>query len=232
MLAWPSRLVALAFFALPVSAQNSVQLMLSGEVRSDTGSAVDVEIAAKPMEGIPARSVVLHVTLLPRTSALDLALLLDARLSEAKIRHVAPAPASERTQATLFVEDVSRILVRVSDGLGAAIGLPLGGPASAELLAPLSRRGKGRLTFHGLTHDSRMHQRGTVDFGIDLDAETHATLAVERLSNACAEAHWLSERPTHETWRPALAYEGLDLVGTSFTLDSSAADWGLELRLP
>lgn len=230
MLAWPTRVFALALLALPVSAQGPVQLMLSGEVR-DTGGAIDIEIAVRASDTIPARSVSLHLALLPRTSALDVALLIDARLAEAKIRHVAPAPASERKQATLFVEDVTRVLVRVSDGLAASIGLPEGAPVSVELLQPLARRGKGSLRFHGLTHDARMRQRGTVDFSIDLDAETHATLAVERLSNACAEAHWLSERPSHETWKPSLAYEGLDLVGTSFTLDSSAADWGLDVRL-
>jgi len=99
------------------------------------------------------------------------------------------------------------------------------------LMPPLARSGKSRLSFKGVTNDARLRKRTVVEFGVDIPADTTPTLAVESMSNACARANWLSERPTHETWRPSAAFEGLELVGTSFTLDSSQADWGLELRL-
>jgi hypothetical protein len=121
--------------------------------------------------------------------------------------------------------------VRVGDGLHATIGLPEGAPASLQLLPPLARRGKGSFTFHGVTLDPRMRQRAALDFSVDLEADTTPIQAVESLANACARVHWLSERPNHETWKPSPSFEGLELVGTSFTLDTTAADWGIELRL-
>jgi len=226
-----SRLVALLLLALPASAEGTLQLMLSGRVENATGTSIDLEIAARGQDGADGPLVALRMALLPGTTAIDVAALLAARLGEWKIRHVAPAPASERGQATLFVEGVSRVLVRVGDGLHATIGLSEGAPVSLQLLEPLAKRGKGKLKFHGVTHDQRLRQRGVLDFSVDLEADTASIQAAELLGNACLRARWLSERPTHETWKPSPSFEGLDLVGTSFTLDSSAADWGLELRL-
>jgi len=232
MLAWSRRLVALVLLSLPASAQTQVQLQLSGEVKNENGGSIDIEIAVRASEGSEPQQVALHLALLGHTSALDVAMLLEARLTDAHIRHVAPAPSSERLQATLFVEGVSRVLLRASGGLGAAVGLPQSAPASVQLLPPLLQRGRGALKIHGLTQDLRLKERGVLDFKIDLDEETSPTSAGELLATACAQAHWLSERPTHETWKPATSFEGRDLIGTSFTLDASSADWGLELRMP
>ena len=232
MCSWFPRLVALVLLALPAAADGPLQLMLSGHVQSSTGTSIDLEFVVLAPDGAEPQLVSLHMSLLPNTTAIDVAALLDARLSAAKIRHVAPAPAGERAQATLFVDGVSRLLVRVGDGLHATIGLSEGAPASVQLLPPLARRGKGSFKFHGVTHDPRMRQRGVLDFSVELEADTAPIQALESIANACARANWLSERPSHETWKPAPAYEGLDLVGTSFTLDTSAADWGIELRLP
>jgi len=225
------RLAALLVLALPASAQGTVQLMLSGRVENATGTSIDLELATRGSDGAEAPLVSLHMALLPNTTAIDVAALLEARLGEWKVRHVAPAPASDRMQATLFVDGVSRVLVRVGDGLHASIGLPEGSPASVQLLEPLAKKGKGKFKFHGVTHDPRMRQRGVLDFSVDLEADTAPIEAVELLANACLRTHWLSERPSHETWKPSPSFEGLELVGTSFTLDTTAADWGLELRL-
>lgn len=232
MLPWFSRLAALVLLSLPAAAQSTVQLMLQGYVQTPGGASIDIEFAVRGADGSEAQLVSLHVALLQNTTAIDLATLLAARLSEAKIRHVAPAPASDRNRATLFVDGVSRVLVRVSDGLHATIGLPECAPTSVQLLPPLARRGGGSLDFHGVTNDARLRQRGAVDFSVGFEADTTPTLAVESLANACARANWLSERPSHETWKPSPSYEGLSLVGTSLSLDTAAADWGIELRLP
>jgi hypothetical protein len=232
MLSWTPRLAALVLFALPVSAQSTVQLMLDGFVTDRNGAAVDIEFAARGADGAELQPMALHMVLLPNTTAFDLVALLDARLGAAKIRHVAPAPVSDPNRATLFVEGVTRVQLRVSDGLRATIGLPEGAPSSVLLMPPLARSGKSSLLFHGITNDARLRKRGNVEFSVDFQPETTPTLAVESLANACARANWLSERPTHETWKPSPSFEGLELVGTSFTLDTTQADWGLELHLP
>ncbi len=231
MLSWTPRLAALVLLALPASAQSTVQLMLSGHV-FNTNSAIDVEFGARGPDGNEAQSVSLHMVLLRGTTAVDLAALLAARLGEAKIRHVAPAPAGDREQATLFVDGVTRVQVRVSDGLNATIGLPEGAPTSVQVLPPLTHSGQAKLYFHGVTNDARLRKRGALEFAVDLLADTTPTLAVESLSNACARANWLSERPSHETWKPSPSFEGVELVGTSFSMDTTQADWGIELRLP
>jgi hypothetical protein len=226
------RLAALVLLTLPVPAQSTVQLMLAGHVQNAKGTSVDVEFGVRNPEGGETTTVALHAALLQNTTAVDVAALLAARLSEAKIRHVAPATGSDRNQATLFVEGVTRVLVRAGDGLFATLGMTEGAPTSVLLLPPLAQPGKGRLVFRGTTQDARLRQRGSIEFGIDLLADTTPTLAVESLSNACARANWLSERPTHETWKPSASFEGLQLIGTSFALDTTTADWGIELRLP
>lgn len=228
---WFTRVAALVLLSLPLCAQGPVQLMFSGEITNEHGSSIDLEISARCADGSESKGLSLHMALLRSTSARDVAALLDARLTEARIRHVAPAPASERGQATIFLEGVTRVLVRASDGLHVSIGLSEGAPSSVQLLPPLARRGKANLRFHGLTNDVRLRARGTVDFGVDFEADATPTQTVEALANACSAARWLSERPSHETWRPSHSYEGVDLVGTSFELDTTAADWGIELRL-
>ena len=233
MLSWTPRLAALVLFALPAAAQSSVQLMLEGYVTRPSGTAIDVEFGTRAAGGVEATPLSVHMVLLPGTTACDVAALLDARLAEAKIRHVAPAPVQQpASRATLFVNDVTRVQVRVGDGLRCTIGLPEGAPTSVLLMPPLARTGKSNLVFHGVTNDARLRKRGLVEFAVDFAADTTPTMAVESMANACARANWLSERPSHETWKPSASFEGLELVGTSFTLDSSEADWGLELHLP
>jgi len=231
MLSWTPRLAALVLLALPASAQGTVQVMLYGHVQNPTGTTIDVEFAVRAEDGTERTAVAVHMALLPNTRAFDVVALLDARLTEAKVRHVAPAPPSDPNQATLFVDGLTRVQLRVSDGLSATIGLPEGAPSSVQLLPPLARSGKASLEFHGVTSDARLRKRGVIDFGLELAADATPTMAVESLANACARANWLSERPTHETWKPSATFEGLELVGTSFSLGTSQADWGLELRL-
>ena len=232
MLSWTPRLAALVLLALPASAQSTVQLMLAGHVQPGTGTAVDFEFGVRGSDGAEAQTTALHMVLLQSTSALDLAILISARLDAAKVRHVAPAAGSDREQATIFVEGITRLQVRVSDGLRAVIGLPEGAPTSVLLMPPLAHSGKSHLSFHGVTNDARLRKRGAVAFAVDLLADTTPTLAVESLANACARANWLSERPSHETWKPSPSFEGQDLVGTNFALDTSESDWGIELHLP
>ena len=232
MLAWYSRFVAFLLLSLTASAGSSVQLSFTGFVTKEEGTSVDIEIAARGSDGVETQSALLHVALLPGTTAADLAALLDLRLSEAKFRHVTPAPAADHQQATLFIDGVSRIHVRVSDGLRVRIGLTEGAPISVLVLEPLTRRGKGGLAFHGVTSDARLRQRGAIDFGIELNADSNPTSAVDSLATACSRANWLSERPSHETWKPSASFEGVNLIGSSFALDSQQADWGLELLLP
>ena len=234
MLSWTPRLAALVLLALPASAQSTVQLMLFGTVSNPAGAPVDIEFATRASDGSEGPSMALHMVLLPSTTAMELAALLDARLTQAKISHVASAPEprpDHPNRATLFVDGITRVQVRVSDGLFATIGLPEGAPTSVLLMPPLARSGKSRLSFKGVTNDERLRKRGTIEFGVEFAPDTTPTLAVENMANACSRANWLSERPTHETWRPSASFEGLALVGTSFSLDSSQADWGLELHL-
>ncbi|MBK7641523.1 MAG: hypothetical protein IPJ19_00495 [Planctomycetes bacterium] len=233
MLTWLTRLVALFLFALPASAQSTLQLKLDGRIAPESGSTIDIEIVATPPEeGAGPRSVSLHMVLLQDTMAADVASLLDLRLRDAKIRHVLPAASADRLHASLFVEDATRILVRVSDGLTARVGLTERGPTSVLLLPPVAHAGAAKLTFHGTTSDARLRTRGAIDFAIDLRADTSPTQAVELLANTCASANWLSERPSHDTWKPSVSFEGLELVGTSFSLEPGSSDWGLELVLP
>jgi hypothetical protein len=232
MLAWYSRFVAFLLFSLPASAAGSVQLSFSGFVTKEQGTTVDIEIAAQGADGVQTQIVALHVALLRGTTAADLAALLDLRLGESKFRHVLPPPAGERNAATLFVDGVSRVSLRVSDGLSVRIGLTESAPTSVLLLEPLTRRGKGGISFHGTTSDARLRQRGVVDFGIELNADSNPTSAADSLATACSRANWLSERPSHETWKPSVSFEGVNLIGSSFAIDSQQADWGLELQLP
>ncbi len=235
MLSWTPRLAALVLFALPVSAQSTVQLTLYGSVSKPAGAPVDIEFAVRGTDGSESQLMALHMVLLQSTTAADLVALLDARLARAKIAHVASAEApraGEINRATLFVDGVTRVQLRVSDGLMATLGLPEGSPTSVLLMPPLAGSGKSHLSFKGVTNDARLRKRGAIEFSVDFPPDTTPTLAVESLANACARANWLSERPSHDTWKPSASFEGVELVGTSFSLDTREADWGIELRLP
>ncbi len=231
MLSTLVRVVALVALSVVAQARGSVQLQLAGEVSNETGSSVDLEVSARG-DGPEPKLAALHLFVLPHTSAADIAALFARRLEALHIAHVLTSGPESRERASLFIEGISRIEVRVSDGLSATLGLPEDAPAAVQVLPPLARRGKGSVRFHGATWDARMRQRGAIDFRVELAEDTSPTGAAEAFVTACSQAHWLSEKPSHESWRPSDSLEGVGLAGTSLAVDSRAADWGLELRLP
>lgn len=231
MLAPLLRVVALSVLSIAAAAHGSAQLALAGEVRNEAGSSLDIEVEAPAPDG-STRIAALHMFVLAHTSAADVIALLAQRLEALHIPHLVSTPAGGRERGMLFLDGISRLDVRVSDGLEATLGLPDCTPAAVQLLDPLARRGKGAVRFHAVTWDARLRERGRLDFQVDLPAETSPTGAAEAFVTACAQAHWLSEKPSHESWRPGDSLEGRVLTGTSFTVDSTSGDWGLSLRLP
>ena len=230
MLALLLRVVAASVLPLGAFASGSAQLQLSGEVRNEAGSSLDIEVEAPSADG-STRLAALHLFVLEHTSAADVIALLAQRLEALHISHLVSSPAGVRERGMLFLEGISRLEVRVSDGLQATLGLPDATPAAVQVLPPLARRGKGAVRFHGVTWDARLRERGRLDFQVDFAGDASPTGAAEAFVTACAAAHWLSEKPSHESWRPGDSLEGRVLTGTSFAVDSSAGDWGLSLRL-
>lgn len=221
-------------FLLPVApvARSTVQLMLAGHIEGEDGACIDLEIASHPSDGQELKLASLHLFLAPRTTAADVAALLTRRLDQATIGYLAPSQGPDREHASLFLESIGRISVRVTDGLRATLGVTDGVPAAVQVLPPLARQASGSVRVHGVTWDARMRQRQHIGFEVALDGQMNATGAAEAFVTACSEAQWLSEKPSHESWRPLNSLEGRELQGVNFVLLPGEGDWGLELRLP
>lgn len=227
-----SILFAASCLATPAAAQGMVQLALSGEVDRTGGARAEVEITfANTNTNLEARTVAFSMFLAERTSASDLAVLLEKRFTSAGARAINTSQGQPARAVTcLFVEDVLAISLRLGQGLRSTVTLSEDAPHSVRILPPEDAKQDAilRVTASTWFAHERVHKR------TELEARLDPTLTTMRVADILAaqaiRLTWPSEVERHETWMPgAIAANGL-IQGASFDMITSG-DWRLEIVL-
>ncbi|MCY2961650.1 MAG: hypothetical protein NTY35_15920 [Planctomycetota bacterium] len=218
--------------AVPSNAQGLVQLTLAGEIDRTGGARAEVEltIANASTNGEP-RTLAFSLFLAERTSAADLAVLLERRLTAAGVRTVnASEGQAARPVTCLFVDDVLGVGLRLGQGLRASVTLSEDRPESVRVLPPQDAKQDAELRVTASTwwaHD-RTHHR--VELESRLEAAQPVIRIAESLASQATRAGWDSEVQRHEYWMPSATAAGGSIDAVNFDLQSSG-DWRLEIAL-
>jgi hypothetical protein len=227
-----SFLAAASLSATPAFAQGMVQLTLSGEVDRTGGARAEVEVTfVNGNTNNEARTVAFGMFLAERTSAADLAVLIEKRFVSAGARAVNTSQGQPgRAVTCLFIEDVLGVSLRLGQGLRATVTLSEDRPQAVRVLPPEDAPQDAilRVTASTWFPHERVHKRAELE--TRLDPSLTASRMADLLANQAIRSGWPSEIERHETWLPgATAAAGL-IQGASFDLITSG-DWRLELVL-
>ena len=213
-------------------AEGLAQLTLNGVIDSRGGAPVELHIGFA--KGKEQRSVDLRLHLAQETSAVDVAALLVSRLRRAGAEVVFPAEHANRPgPAQIFIEDATRVSLRLGHGLWGSITIPQAAPRSVRVLTPLQERDRASLTICATTFHPHTKIPGRVLLDLEVDPKANSTTIAEALFNQglAHEDKLVGDRPTSDRWRPVKTTAGAEITGCSIELLSPGADWGLEVEL-
>jgi hypothetical protein len=224
--------VATTLLAGAARAQGPVQIVLSGEIDRPGGARVEfeVEFANEATRGERATAS-LSMFLAERTSAADLALLLERRCAAAGLRPLnAAAGQAARPVTCLFFDDVLGVSLRLGQGLQGTVTLGEDRPDSVLVLPPVDARSDASFRVTGSVWKAHDRRHGRVEFDLGLSAEASLARTAADLANAAAKSGWAGDLRGDESWLPAHSAGGGQIDGAHFDLRSSG-DWRLEIRL-
>jgi len=230
------RLASILFAAsccvAPAAAQGMVQLTLSGEVDRTGGARAEVEVTfVNGNTNNEARTVAFGMFLAERTSAADLAVLLEKRFVSAGARAVNTSQGQPARGVTcLFIEDVLGVSLRLGQGLRATVTLSEDRPLSVRIVPPEDAKQDAilRVTASTWFPHERLHKRAEMETRLDPTLTT--TRIADLLANQAIRSGWPSEVDRHETWLPGTTASAGVIEGASFDLITSG-DWRLEIAL-
>jgi hypothetical protein len=225
-------LAVLAVFASAVRAQGPVQLTLSGQVDRAGGGRAEVVVtfANATTQGAPA-SVMFSMFLAERTSAADLAVLLERRFTAAGLSAVnTSAGQSARPATCLFLEGVLSVALRLGHGLRATVTLGEGRPETVRLLPPQDAKKDARLFVTASTWSAHERRHGRFELEHLLGAELPVVRIADQLTSTATRRGWPSDVRNHEVWLPGTSIAGAAIDAAHFDLDSEG-DWRLEIGL-
>ncbi len=222
--------LAAAFTAVRAHAQGMVQVTLAGEINTTGGARVEFDVSVPGADGTTA-TIPLSWFLAERTTAADLAVLLEKRLSARGVRTVNTSEGqSARPVTCLFFEDVLGISMRLASGLRATVTLTEDRPESVRLLPPLDAKYDAELltTVSTWVPHERVHRR------FELESRLEAVWPVVRVTDTlvgqATRSGWDSEVQGHDTWLPSAFLAGGTIDAVNFDLRTNG-DWRLEIAL-
>lgn len=234
----PSPKVAAFLFLAAVAiagssrAQGLVQLTLSGEIDRTGGARAEVEftVANAATNGEP-RTLAISLFLSERTSAADLAVLVEKRLTAAGVRTVnASEGQAARPVTCLFVDDVLAVSLRLGQGLRASVTLSEDRADSVRVLPPQDAKQDAELRVTASTWVAHERQHHRVEMETRLDATLPVARVADLLASQATRTGWASEIQRHEFWMPGEVASGGVVDAVGFDLQSSG-DWRLEVTL-
>ncbi len=224
--------LASALASVDAQAQGLVQVTLSGEIDRTGGARVefDVTVVNAATKGEP-RTLSYSWFLAERTTAADVAVLLEKRLSGSGVHAVNTSEGqAARAVNCLFFDDVISIAMRLGQGLRASVTLSEDRPLSVRLLPPVDAKQDAELltTISTWIPHEREHRR--VELQTRLEAAWPIVRVAEGLATQATRAGWDSEVHGHETWMPGAGISGGTIDAVSFDLRTSG-DWRIEIAL-
>jgi len=214
------------------SAQGLVQLTLAGEIDRTGGARAEVEVtvANASTNGEP-RTLAYSFFLAERTSASDLAVLLEKRLNAAGVPTVNTSEGQAARPVTcLFVEDVLGVALRLGQGLRASVTLSEDRPASVRVLPPQDAKQDAELRITASTWMAHERQHSRIELETRLEAAFPVVRIADALSGQALRAGWPGEIQHHEFWMPGPVAGGAAVEAVNFDLQTSG-DWRLEMAL-
>ncbi len=224
-------LLVVAALSLSARAQGLVQIILDGEIDPAGGARVEVDVTFRTPLAERATTMSLGVLLGERTTAVDVAALVSRRLEQAGARVIfTGSTAPGRGPASVFVEDVTSIGLRLGRGLSASITLCEDRPASLRLSPGLESKSGATLLVSAQTYEAQARLPGRLSYDIAFEDKADAADAASKLVKTALDKGWFSEVEAHEVWRPGATTEGASIVGFSVHLRSNA-DWRIDVTL-
>lgn len=222
-------LLLLAAVAAPASAQGLVQLTFSGEIDRTGGARAEVDVTVAK-DGQP-RTLSFSVFLAERTSAADLAVLLEKRLTAAGVRTInASEGQSARPVTCLFVEDVLAVGLRLGQGLRATVTLSEDRAESVRVLPPQDARQDADLRVTASTWIAHERKHARVELEARLEAAMPLVRIADTLADKATRAGWPSEIQRHESWLPGAVAGGSAIDAVHFDL-LTQGDWRIEVAI-
>ena len=227
----PAVLVLAAAPAL-AHAEGLVQIVLEGEIVQDGGARIELELAYEArFEGrVSEARTELGLHLAKRTSAADVALLLQRELQRSGAVVIAAPDGGERTRASIFVDHTHAVALRLGRGLTAQLCLCEEAPALVRFLPPKEAKEAARFTLSASTEQPHTKERTRFDYAFDLAAGLSGEQAADVLTTGTIAKGWTGQNLDHQAWRPQSLSSGARVTGTCLAL-ASKGDWRLEVEL-
>lgn len=228
-------LLCIAFCSLVLSApevraEGLVQLALHGEVVSEGGAPIEVEIGL--WDGARVRDFEFNVHLGERTSARDLGWLLASRLRRFGAQVELPERQGGSAEVShLFVEAVTHVRLRLGHGLWSSVTLCDAAPRSVRFQPPHIAPEGARILVVATTFHSHSRRIGRASVSLEVDGLTTSAQISERLATESIASGWVAERPTADRWGASRLSDGAAIFGCSIELRSPTADWRVEVEL-
>jgi hypothetical protein len=224
--------IVLASFLSLARGQGLVQIVLEGDLQPPGGARIEMEVAFWSRESASGQGRVdLGLHLAGRTSAIDVALLLERELQRAGAIVVSTSdPAREIKRATLFVEHAFHVGLRLGRGLSAQVCLSEGPPALVSFLSARESKELARFTLTSTTEHPHTKERARHEVAVELPASLSGEEAADRLTTAAITKGWTGEWFEHRAWRPQSGIGGARVTGTCIRLHSTG-DWRLDVEL-
>lgn len=212
------------------SAEGLVQLALHGEISSEGGAPIEVEIGL--WDGAQVRDFEFNVHLGERTGARDLAWLLASRLRRFGAQVEIPErEVGSATVSHLFIEAVTHVKLRLGHGLWSSVTLCDAAPSAVRFQPPHLSPDGAEIRIVATTFHAHSRRIGRASVSLEVDRLTTSAQISERLAAASIASGWVAERPTADRWAASRSSDGAAIFGCSIELRSPGADWRVEVQL-
>jgi hypothetical protein len=231
-------LASVTALALAARAQSLVQIAFSGSVATPGGARVEVDLGFGFVDSAGTQGesrLELGFHLVQNTSASELAQLLERELRR-RGGFVAAAFESRGgepsvSRASVFIERVSFVGLRLGRGLSAQVCLCESPPALVRFQSALERKEPARFVLSATTEHPHSKDRTRFEVAVDFTAAQTGAVAADTLTTASTAKGWSGSWLGHEAWQPEKLQTGARVTGACLEL-TSAGDWRIEIEVP
>jgi hypothetical protein len=224
-------LLFLVAAALPARAQGLVQVILEGEVETTGGARIEADVTFVSTQDGRPHTFSMALLLGARTSAVDVAGLLAQRLDQAGARVIwTGSTAPMRGPASLFVQDVTAIGLRLGRGLNASVTLCEDRPLMVKLSPGEESTRGATLLVAAQTYEPQVRKPGRFSYDLEFQDKSDGADAASKMVKSAIDKGWFSELEGQYGWRPGAMREGAAITSLSLHLRSNA-DWRIDVTL-
>lgn len=231
-MAFTRALVVCSFLVLVspfAHASGRIQLALTGEIAPAGGARIEIDLAFRCLSDGRADSVHLDLHLAQKTTAAEVAALVEYEILRAGGGVLRTLDPRNATSANLFVENATAVGLRLGRGLSAQVCACEEGPTVVRFLAPKEVKESARFTLSASSEHPHTFERARHELAIDLTPATSGEQAADLLTTASIGKGWTAQWLNHSAWGVQTLPTGARATGACLTLDTNG-DWRLEVE--